>query len=579
MLIQSPGGLRGLTNKLVKKEAVEKQETSKNNTETRLSFMSIPSIAFKGNMVIPVLPKGLKESPKPVIQKDGKSYIEKTLKEPNLKYLVYSQDPLVTPEPELYQHKGSVIPGPESNRIKTVDEKSEVAKPTEKGNYVADVNSPQFDRISSFLFSSKVLKMFEDNLGRKIEWAFSDDQLKIHPRAGVTMNAYYSRWEQLIKLFYFNSRTNPAEKCFTSKMADVITHETGHAVLDGLRPSYFGWGAHNGAVHEGFGDSVAMLAALDNENIVDSVIKQTGGDLKKENLIASLAEQFGKAVYGDKLYLRNAINDLKMSDFDSGRESNEEHNFGRLFGAMFYDMIVELSNDKATVMPLKTALKQTKDDLTKLMARAIGDFSPPGNVYYDDIAKAFLKADQHLFKGQYKDLLSKVFVNREILNNTDIKAWEAEQKSIPALTLPPKTLETSETILDFINKNKGLLGLPKDSQYKLESAYTNSSGETFVQLKAGKLVEIPSKDPAEEPKYRINVYGGLTLGFDKAGKLFYKAENKTRQFEINDAIKDAQKHLENHSKNFNITGYQPKVYLESEDSNLLIKAPIIEEPV
>lgn len=580
MRVELPGGI-GSLKKVIGKEnkaaTTEKKqlEFGKNNS---LSFMSIPSLAFTGKLVVPVLPEKLKSLSQPVIKiQDNKKLLDSD-KEPAISYKVYPQDPLVT-KPAVYQIKGAVVPGPESNRIKTVDDDNPKARPDKKGNYIEDIEKPQFDRVNSFAFAQKTLKMYENALGREIPWAFNTDQIKVHPRAGVTMNAYYSRWEEVIKLFYFQNKFKPQETCYTSKMADVITHETGHAVLDGLRPSYIGWGSHGGAIHEGFGDSTAMLVSLDDKSIIDNVIEKTGGDLRKENLVASLGEQFGMAVYGNKLYLRNAINNLKMSDFLNGKESKEVHNFGRLFGAMFYDIICEMAAKHSKTMPLKDALIKTKEDLTKIFARAMGDFAPPGNVYYDDVAKALLKAEKTDFKGEYRDILKKIFLKREVLDNDMITSWEKSEAKLPQLMLPPKTIEAKETIVDFISKHKEELGLPATASYELESAYNNSFGETFIQLKSPQQILIPAGDEFGGNNYSINLYEGLTLGFDKTGKLFYKGENTTHNFEIDDAIKDAQEVLNKQSQIQNTGGLQPVVYRESSSSNVLVKVPKIEDPV
>ncbi|MEW5820765.1 MAG: hypothetical protein AB1782_11280 [Cyanobacteriota bacterium] len=576
MRVNLPVGLTKLVNKMEKKEEAQVKTNNPAKSDT-LSFMSIPSIAFTGKLVVPKLPKGMKASPDPVLSKDSAAYLNKLEKEPTFKYLAYPQDPLVTPEPELYSVKGEVVPGPESNRIK-INHHSEKAQPSANGNYIADVNTPQFDRVNVFAFTQKVLNMYEQALGRKIHWAFNSEQLKSDPLAGVTMNAYYSRNEQTTKFFYFDSRTNPTEKCYTSKMADVVTHETGHATLDGLRPSYIGWGHHGGAIHEGFSDTTAMLVAMENDTVLDKVIEQTKGDLRKENLIASLAEQFGKAVYGDKLYLRNAINELTLGDYNSGRESKQVHNFGRLLAGTNYSILSEMTMYHEGALTLKGALKKSKEDFTKILARAMGDFSPPGNVYYNDVGKAILKAASVEFNGVYKDMVKKVLLEREILTVKEVGDWEAEQAAMPKLSLPPKVLDSKETVLDFVNRNKELLGLPLDSKYELESAYSNNFGETFIQLKAGKMIEVPPKDPMDDPTYRIRIYGGLTLAFDKEGKLFYKAENKTHGFEIQDAIEDAQNVLSK-QKEAHIAGAKPVVYRENNNDNVLVKIPKIEDPI
>lgn len=543
-----------------------------------LSFMAIPSIAFMGRLIIPELPEGLKQSPVPSINIKNTRLSSNEISEPVVSYKVYPQDPLIT-SPQLYHLKGKVNIGPENNRVKTVDI-SEPAKPDNKGSYISGLNTPQFDRVNAYLFTVKTLKMYEEALGREVSWAFPSEQIKIHPRAGKMANAYYNRWGEEIKLFHFKHRFKEDQTCYTSEMADVVTHETGHAVLDALRPNYIGWGNQAGAIHEGFGDSTAMLVAMMNDDLIERVVKSTGGDLRKENVIASLAEQFGEAIYGNKLYLRNAINDLKMSDFTSGKESDEVHNFGRLFGGMFYDVIVEIAQFYSKEMPLDKALMKTREDLTKLFARAMGDFSPTVNVYYADIAKALLKADRIDFNGQYNHLLSKVFVEREVLDSRTIKSWEAEISNLPKIKINAQDLTSEKTIKSFVSRVKNELKLPSDNNYELESAYTNSFGETFIHLKAPRELELPLIQELEGSNYAITVYDGLSLGFDSNNKLFYKMTKNLKRRIINDAINDLKQTLTRMKENMDQQNHKiPLIYKESGNKKVLIKAPILEDPV
>lgn len=563
---------------LEKKKPVEKHASQPNvqhaPKDKPLSFMSIPSMAFMGKLVVPNLPKGININPAPVIQRTSK--LQENAVEPTVDYKVYPQDPLIT-KPEIYQLKGEVAVGPENKRIKAQDTGSEVAKPDEKGNYLCDTETAQFERVNSFVFVNKVLNLYEKELGRKINWGFQKEQLDVLPRAGEDMNAYYSRWDNQIGLYYYKNPQDPSETCRTSKMADVITHEAGHATLDGLRPGYFGWGSAGGAVHEGFSDCTAMLVAMQNENLLDTVIKMTGGDLKKENYIASLAEQFGKSYYGDKMYLRNAINNLKHSDYDSGRESKQVHNYGRLMAGTLYDVITEMAAANGLKDNPKEALIKTREDVGKILARAMGDFSPQNNVYFSDVAKALLQADKHVFNGKYKNLLSKVLINRELLKPGDIKAWEDSVNNLPDMTLPPSGISSVDSLVSMLEGNKEKLGLSKDKKYEIESAYTNTHGETFVSFKS--TTNVPFQFEGET--YSIDLSAGVTLGFNNEGKLFFAQNKKLDSFDIDDSIWDAKNELKKMQdmQDKGLPIKHPNVYMiKGAKSNKLVKTPRIEDP-
>lgn len=573
--------------KKLKKKSSALQNPSEKKDQV-LSFMSIPSLAFKGKLVIPVLPESLVSKPQIDLNPAIKPKKLVPSKEPVVKYKVFPQDPLVT-STELYQMEGTVGIGPENNRVK-ISGRNKSTKPDADGNFIFDDKSKEFDRTNAFLFVNKALKLYEKSLGRKIYWAFGDNQIKVDTRAGKKINASYNRFDEEIKLYYDKSPSNPKEMLYTAKMADVITHEAGHAILDGLRPSYMGWGKpHGRAVHESFADCTSMLVAMSNDNILDRVIDDTGGNLRKENLIASLAEQLGKAVYKDRMYLRNAINGLKLSHFTSGKVEGESHIVGMFFDAVFYDILTDIYKLHCETLTPKEAIRKTRDEMTQLFTRAMGDFMPPGNVDFMDMFVALIQANKTDFKGKYTKLIADVLVRREILSDDKKKEEATNDKKVPAVSLPFNTNSlsrskiglnpikvTPETIEKFVRDNKQLLELPQNNNYKLESAYTNSFGETFLQLKAGQKVDIPTVDGN---KYSIEVLDGLTLGFDKNGNLFYKGINNTTQDEINGAIEDCLNNLKlvKQEQDKNLKPAIPRLFKTAQGSQLLVKAPILED--
>lgn len=569
-----------LSNKvnLNKKEAINtKNDTIKNNCSksNTLSFMSIPSIAFMGKYLIPVMPQHKKLSTTNFVQLEDSLKFKLPENQLKTNYTVLPQDPLVT-KVESYTISGMVKPGPENHRIKIIDE-SNPAQPAKNGEYKPAMDSPQFDRVNAFVFAENAVSLYEKALGRNLSWAFEDKQVKIFPRAGVKANAYYNRWGGEIKLFYYQNRFKKDETCYTAKMADIITHETGHAIMDSMRPTYATWGYYAGGIHEGFGDSTAMLVALQNENIIDTVIKQTGGDLKKENMVASIAEQFGNSLRKDRaMYLRNAINKMKLSDFETGKAEKEVHVLGHLLNGVFYDMYVEMTNKNKESMTIKDAMITARDNLTKLHARAMADYMPVANVYVEDFAKAYLKADKMYFEGRYSEMLKDIFLMREILNKFNINDWEKDFQAISALKINMADMKSNRTLEMFVNSNKKELKVPLDNRYEVETAYNNAEGETFVHLKAPREIELPIINDDNNKAYGIEVFDVMSLGFNKNGDLFYKSVKNTRRRGIKDAIEEATtalKSLKNKQTSLNWTPDLSPVYKKSKNSNILIKPP------
>ena len=112
-------------------------------------------------------------------------------------------------------------------------------------------------------------------------------QLVIQPRAGQQLNAFYDRFG--IKMFY---ALDPIEKkmIYTSDSADVFRHEIGHAILDAIRPDLFNMQSMEiWAYHESFGDQNAIMNILQYDIVLDYVLKETNGDIRKNNCVSKIA--------------------------------------------------------------------------------------------------------------------------------------------------------------------------------------------------------------------------------------------------------------------------------------------------
>jgi Zn-dependent peptidase ImmA (M78 family) len=169
-----------------------------------------------------------------------------------------------------------------------------------------------------------------DNISRKEilpeKWS-EVKSLKINPIAGVDLNAYYDR-KCLNFFYYFDYKIK--QNIYASDSSDIVTHELGHAILDALRPDF--WNVQNyeiWALHESYGDIIAILNLLENEQILKIVSKETKNDLSKSNVASKLAEQFAKTVYNvtkgknniNANCLRDAVNNfIYQNTSNSGKK-------------------------------------------------------------------------------------------------------------------------------------------------------------------------------------------------------------------------------------------------------------------
>ncbi len=94
---------------------------------------------------------------------------------------------------------------------------------------------------------------------------------------------------------------------FTCTSHDIVAHETTHALLDGVHPRFNEpMNADVLAFHEAFADIVALFQHFSYPGVLRDQIARTRGNLAGENLLAQLAQQFGKAS-GRGTSLRDAL--------------------------------------------------------------------------------------------------------------------------------------------------------------------------------------------------------------------------------------------------------------------------------
>ena len=178
----------------------------------------------------------------------------------------------------------------------------------------------QFHQVSVWAVLQRALDFFEntDGLGRRITWGFEGNRLTVVPHAGYGQNAYYDRKSKSLQFYYFTSENRTVYTCLST---DIVNHEFGHAVLDGVRPYYEeSTLVETGAFHEFMGDLTAILLSLRNRNFRERLTTGIKEEEKIEEVLGSIARQFGEAVEGTP-YLRSALNEKKMSTSGAPRAS------------------------------------------------------------------------------------------------------------------------------------------------------------------------------------------------------------------------------------------------------------------
>jgi hypothetical protein len=315
------------------------------------------------------------------------------------------------------------------------------------------------------------INLINATLLKPVEKWSSVQTLLVEPRAGKQLNAYYDRMG--LKFFY---ATDPVTKnmVYASNSTDVVAHELGHALLDALRPDLYNVQAMEiWAFHESFGDIHAIINLLQHDLVLDTMIQETAGDLRKPNVATRLAEEMGAAIYhmtGGRMgysagFLRNAVNDFNYSQPETlprqGRDdqlTSEPHNFSRVFTGVWYDILVGIYEVEKQTLPPKAALIKARDTMARYTFRSLR--MAPANIrFYDSIAKSMLVVD----KGNnysYNSIMNQAFIKRGILREPvkpmiDLN-WMLFQPSIEA---SDEIMEESNVIA-VRNKKTELLPLP-----------------------------------------------------------------------------------------------------------------------
>lgn len=227
--------------------------------------------------------------------------------------------------------------------------------------------------------------------------------LKVVPRAGVDLNAFYDR--RNLKFFYLK---DPVLKkfVFACDSVDIVAHELGHALLDIMRPDLWNVQALEvWAFHEAYGDCNAIMTMLSQDRVIDYVLDETGGDMSKNNTVSRLAEQFGLVLWNiekngnDKECLRNAVNKFTYSepeklpkDAPANQLSGECHSFSRVWTGAWYDFLVNVYNKHKQAMGPKKALQTARDVASKYLLFAIPD-TPLTTRFFDAVARQMLAYD------------------------------------------------------------------------------------------------------------------------------------------------------------------------------------------
>jgi hypothetical protein len=268
----------------------------------------------------------------------------------------------------------------------------------------------------------RTIRNFEVALGRRALWAHKDGQyvgkLRIYPHALREPNAYYSPEKRALLFGYFQSspidptQHLPGGLVFTCLSHDVIVHETAHALIDGMNRNLIEPSNPDVlAFHEAFADIVALFQHFSMPEVLHYEIARTRGDLETDNILANLAQEFGKAI-GRTGALRSAIG--KTPDPADIELITEPHKRGAILVAAVFDAFLaiyqkrtkdlyRLATSGTGVLPegaihpdlvnrLAHEASKASQQVLNICIRAL-DYLPPVDLTFGDYLRALITAD------------------------------------------------------------------------------------------------------------------------------------------------------------------------------------------
>ena len=373
--------------------------------------------------------------------------------------------------------------------------------PAKDGTYVFP-QSDQADQTAALVFSATTdtIHSFEAH-GIPINYNSPDGKLQTTPDEGQDFNAFYSRDPQPGTHFFDGLDTKTNQKIMSGASGEVVSHETGHSILDTLRPAYLSsYTPDVAAFHEAWGDWCGLLKSFDDPRTIDLVAKQTGGDLSKPNAIAYTGEELGKAindVEGKNVtggpYVRDAINNFTWIDPNTlpgdappDQLSSEAHSFSRLWTGSMYEILekIEQRNMAACNGDAKAALQATGAQAWSITKNLIS-FMPQGDFTYADMAKALIASDKADNGGKNADIMQSVMSARGILRPA------ASTPAPPPTSAPPTN---GGSVFEMASMKSMTADGPKPLSDLVRPVTTRLSGERFGMFSGAVVSTLVDKD-------------------------------------------------------------------------------------
>ena len=313
------------------------------------------------------------------------------------------------------------------------------------------------------LMTMEAWERIDGKLAAWAQGATNAKKLKLLPNEGQEPNAFYDR-----DSFSFFEYTSGGKTTFSGASTDIVAHEVGHGLLDAIRPDLWSVSlTEAGAFHEAFGDCLAILTALSDQE-TRSALLGISPDLGAANFVEATGEDLSEGIRVSThpglgpnhaaSQPRHALNDFKWqlpttlpSNGLPGVLSREVHSFARVFSGCFYDTIRNIF----AAFPNKTEADlwlaaQTAAKLLFSGARK----APATSRFFQSVGRAMAMADQAANGGANVAAIKNAFARHSIA--LSISAMLAPRASLagaaPQLRATRGAILEPETHKDILDR-------------------------------------------------------------------------------------------------------------------------------
>jgi hypothetical protein len=396
-------------------------------------------------------------------------------------------------------------------------------------------NNIFFHQVNVWAIIQNIIAFFEDPfvMGRPLPWGVNGNRLIVLPHACVMENAFYSRGGKCLLFGFFMCKDKPVYTCLSH---DIVAHETGHAILDGIRPYYLNFSSvQTIAFHEFIADLTAILSALRTTKVRHAVAEISRGNLWNANVISDLGEEFAvkdqEARYGfaNRHYLRSAKNKVTMKDIENQWIPHDCSEV--LTGAMFHILakITALRMKKEKESP-KEALWKATQHVNRLAFRAL-DYCPPVDIQFADYAQAVIRANEIAYPVDthgYVKIIKSIFERRGIDQLDPLEPPEAVELT---WKYGLNSIASSRTAAyHFLNDNRERFDIPLNQDFEIVDIYYTDKvvganrklpREIVIEYVWTEPITLEGADFYELQGKRIPLLCGGTLVFEERGNILY----------------------------------------------------------